>query len=86
MYVEGNEEWFEQALANDEEFCKSFIEQNNNDMDAKHEKLGGDHCAGNAKNTNGDLSTLPVNEDSEPMECSSNTLDSNDAYSVHDFT
>ena len=47
-----------------------------------NEKLGGDHCAGNAKNTNGDISTLPVNEESEPMECSSNALDGNDAFSV----
>ena len=79
--VEVNE-WFEKALANDEELCKYLVEQNNNDMDAEHEKLCGNHCAGNAKNTNGDISTLPVNEESEPMECSSNALDGNDAFSV----
>ena len=51
-------------------------------MGAEHEKLGSDHCAGNGKNTNSDISTLPGNEESEPMECCSNALDYKDVFSV----
>ena len=62
MLIDVNEELLEEAMANDEELCKSMIQQNE-DMDTGCEQLENDGC------TNTDSRTdVTANEESEPME------------------
>ena len=79
-HIDINEEWLEQAFANDEEFCKYLIMKT---------------CILSIKcliiiivlvmlavYSHCDLPTLPVNEDCEHVECSSYTADDKSAFTV----
>ena len=74
--VKVNEEWFEQALTNDEELCKCLVEHTDQDMDTECEEHDGDQCAGSANNSACDVSTT------EHMECSPGISDGNDLFSL----
>ena len=71
-HIDINEEWLEQAFANDEELCKYLIEQNDEDMHIEYKVPDNYHYTGMlAVYSHCDLPTLPVNEDCEHVECSS---------------
>ena len=74
--VKVNEEWFEQALTNDEEFCKCLVEHTDQDIDTECEEHDGGQCAGSANNSACDVSTT------EHMECSPGISDGNDLFSL----
>ena len=74
--VEVNEDWFDQALANDEELCKYLVEHTDQDMDTEREEHDGGQRAGSANNSACDVSTT------EHMECSPGISEDNDSFSV----
>ena len=81
-HIDINEEWLEQAFANDDELCKYLIEQNDENMHTEYKVSKNDHCSDNASSSHCDLPTLPVNEDCEHVECFSYTADGKSAFTV----
>ena len=70
--IDVNEQWVEEAMGDDEKFCKYLIEQDDEDMDAECEQPQNDDCDGKC------ASNVAVDVESEPMECSSTSYDSNE--------
>ena len=62
--IDVNEQWVEEAMANDEELYKFLVEHDDEDMDSECEQLK------NAGNDNKSPVNVAVNDNSEPMECS----------------
>ena len=67
-------------MANDEEFCKCLIEQNDEDMDTECEQLESDCYTDSAKNSSADVATRAMNMESESMECSN--ISDSDVFSI----
>ena len=56
--IDINEQWVEEAMANDEELCQYLVEQDDDSMDTE--------CQGDS----GDAANVAVSVQNEPMECS----------------
>ena len=65
--IDVNEQWVEEAMANDEELCQFLVEQEDENMDTECEQ----------HESNGPAN-VAVNVESEPMECSSSSDGSNE--------
>ena len=59
--IDVNEQWVEEAMANDEELCQYLVEQDDEQMDTE--------CESDSSGT----SNVAVSVRNEPMECSSNS-------------
>ena len=78
--IEINEQWFYDALCNDEELCKCLLQQNDEHMETECDQPES-ASFNNDESTSSDVSEIAVNTESVSMECNSDS-NSNDGLSV----
>ena len=70
--IDINEQWVEEAMANDEELCQYLVGQNDEIMETECEQPESNGCDSNS------TANVPVSVQNEPMDCSS----SDDGFST----